>query len=372
VGGDAAQPEQVLAVDGLDELVAALARRGFRVLGPQVRDGAIVYDDLERADDLPIGWRDVQAPGSYRLERRDDEARFGYAVGPHSWKRFFFPARVRLWRSASPTEFEEEPLDERPLALVGVRPCELAAIAIQDRVLLGGTHVDSDYLARRTGSFVVVVDCHSPADTCFCASTGSGPSAGPGYDLRLEELLDGEHRFLAQAGSETGAAVLAELTTYPAEDGDRAAAARALEHAVAAQTRRLEPDARDVVLRNLEHPRWEEVAERCLTCGNCTLACPTCFCTAVEDTTDLTDNAERWRTWDSCFSVGYSHIHGGATRPTPRARYRQWLTHKVATWPDQFGTLGCVGCGRCIAWCPVGIDLTEEVTALKAADEVLA
>jgi ferredoxin len=364
--------ERILPVEGIEELVSVLARRGFRVLGPQARDGAIVYDDLDCAAELPIGWRDLHEPGSYRLERREDEARFGYAVGPHSWKRFFFPARVRLFRSTSPTAIEEEPLDERPLALIGVRPCELAAIAIQDRVFLGGAHVDSDYLARRTGSFVVAVDCHSPGETCFCASTGSGPEAGPGYDLLLDELLDGVHRFLVRAGTEAGEAVLAELTTQYATDEDRDAAARALEHAASAQTRTLEPDARDVLLRNLESPHWDEVASRCLSCANCTLVCPTCFCTAVEDTTDLADNAERYRTWDSCFSVQYSHIHGGAIRPSSRARYRQWLTHKLATWEAQFGTPGCVGCGRCISWCPVGIDLTQEVAAIKASEEVVA
>jgi Fe-S-cluster-containing hydrogenase component 2 len=118
----------------------------------------------------------------------------------------------------------------------------------------------------------------------------------------------------------------------------------------------------------LEHPRWDDVARRCLTCGNCTMVCPTCFCTQVTDTTDLTgDHAERWRRWDSCFTLEYSHVHGGSVRTSTRSRYRQWLTHKLSTWHDQFGTTGCVGCGRCIAWCPVGIDLTEEVRALLAA-----
>jgi ferredoxin len=125
---------------------------------------------------------------------------------------------------------------------------------------------------------------------------------------------------------------------------------------------------RELLAATLDHPRWDDVASRCLTCTNCTLVCPTCFCSTVEDVTDLTGRtAERWRRWDSCFTLGHSYLHGGSVRSTARDRYRQWLTHKLGTWIDQFGHSGCVGCGRCITWCPVGIDITEEVAALGAA-----
>jgi Fe-S-cluster-containing hydrogenase component 2 len=125
----------------------------------------------------------------------------------------------------------------------------------------------------------------------------------------------------------------------------------------------------ELLARNLEHPRWDDVASRCLACANCTMACPTCFCSTVEDTTDLTgDHAERWRSWDSCFTMDFSHVHGGSVRTSTRARYRQWLTHKLSTWHAQFGTSGCVGCGRCITWCPVAIDLTQEVAAIRGSE----
>ncbi|HZD87182.1 MAG TPA: 4Fe-4S dicluster domain-containing protein [Gaiellaceae bacterium] len=360
----------ILAPEALDDLIAALARRGFRVLGPTVRDGAIVYDELGGADELPVGWTDRQRPGSYRLERRDDEARFGYAVGPHSWKRFLFPPRVRLWRARANgggPAVEEEPLDETPLALLGVRACELQAIGIQDRVFTGGAFVDRDYVARRGGNFLVAVNCTEPGGNCFCASMDAGPRAGGGYDLALTELLDGEHRFLAEAGSDLGAEVLAELPARPAGAADLTAAEAAVDAATAHMGRTMESaDLRDLLARTLEHPRWDDVAERCLTCGNCTLVCPTCFCSSVEDASDLAGTeTERTRVWDSCFSLDYSYIHGGSIRTSARSRYRQWLTHKLGTWVDQFGTSGCVGCGRCITWCPVGIDITEEVAALR-------
>jgi len=364
---------RVIEPAALEALLVALRERGFRVLGPTVRDGAIVYEELESAAELPVGWTDSQDGGHYRLERRDDEARFGYAVGPHSWKQFLLPPRLKLWRAQQNgdggLEVEEEPLDETPLAFLGVRSCELHAIATQDRVFIGGRFVDRDYAARRDGTFLVAVNCFEPGGTCFCVSMGTGPKAERGYDLALTEILDGEHRFLAEAGSERGAEILAELPGREPGPVDLEAAGAAVEGAVHKMGRQLDAtDLHGLLRRNLEHPRWDDVAERCLTCGNCTMVCPTCFCTTVEDTTDLDGGAERTRVWETCYSVDYSYIHGGSIRPSGRSRYRQWLTHKFGTWHDQFDSSGCVGCGRCITWCPVGIDVTEELTAIRATD----
>ena len=361
--------------EALQTLVDELTERGFRVLGPQVREGAIVYDDLGAATELPIGWTDVQEAGTYRLERRDDDARFGYAVGPHSWKQFLLPARVKLFRARRAGddgfEVEEELLDAAPLALLGVRACELHGIAIQDRVLLGGRYADRDYAARREDAFIVAVNCFEPAATCFCVSMGTGPKADKDYDLAFTEILEGEHRLLLEVGSDRGAEIAATLPRRPATEDDLTAAGAAIDGAAERMGRTLDTtDIRDLLARNLANERWEDVAERCLTCGNCTMVCPTCFCTSVEDHTSLAgDEAERVRLWDSCFSVDHSYIHGGSIRPSGTSRYRQWLTHKFGTWHDQFGSSGCVGCGRCIAWCPVGIDVVEELTAIRASEE---
>jgi sulfhydrogenase subunit beta (sulfur reductase) len=365
----------VIAPEGVDDLVRVLVERGFRVLGPTVRDGAIVYDQLESADELPVGWTDEQGPGRYRLERRTDEARFGYAVGPHSWKQFLLPPRVRLWsasRRNGSIEITQPDRDDTPLAFIGVRSCELHGIAVQDRVLLEGRYVDGDYAARREGAFIVAVNCFEPGGTCFCVSMGTGPRAEAGYDLALTEILDGEHRFLVEIGSERGSEILQELPRRAADATDVRAAAAAVEGAAERMGREVDAtDLHGLLARNLEHERWDQVAERCLTCGNCTMVCPTCFCTSVEDHTDLAGNeAERVRLWDSCYSLDHSYIHGGSIRPSNRSRYRQWLTHKFGTWHDQFGESGCIGCGRCISWCPVGIDVTEELTAIRSSEEV--
>jgi ferredoxin len=372
--GETSANRWVMGIEGLEALIRVLRERGYAVVGPLVRDGAIVYDELESADDLPAGWTEIQDAATYRLERREDEARFGYPVGPHSWKRFLLPPRIRLWqarRRDGAVEIAEEPPPDRPLAFVGARSCDMNAIAVQDRVLLEGAYVERDYAARREGVFVAAVDCGVPGGTCFCVSMGTGPAVQGGYDLRLTEILEGGHRFLIEAGSTRGEDVLAELPTRDATPEDVQAAGHVTATAAERMGRTLESAGlRDLLDRNRRHPRWAEVADRCLTCGNCTLVCPTCFCTSVDDVNVLgAEQAdERWRRWDSCYSVEYSHIHGGSVRPTARARYRQWLTHKFGTWFDQFGTSGCVGCGRCITWCPVGIDVTEELAAIRASD----
>jgi ferredoxin len=349
----------VLGYDGLDQLFEAIRRRGFRLVGPVLRDGAIGYGDIASAADLPAGWTDEQDSGTYRLRRRDDDAFFGYNVGPQSVKRYLFPPSERL--------LPPEPGPAEKFAFIGVRACELRAIAIQDRVFLGGRHPDPRYAARREGAFIVAVNCGQAGRTCFCASMDAGPRATSGFDLALTEF-PADRRFVVETGTGRGAEIVGELGCPPASGEQEAAADAVTERTAAAMGRAMpELDLRDLLYDNLGHPRWDDVAARCLSCGNCTMVCPTCFCFSVEDVSGLDGrNPERDRSWDSCFTVDHSYLHGGAVRTSVRARYRQWLTHKLATWTDQFGMPGCSGCGRCITWCPAGIDITQEVAAIAA------
>jgi ferredoxin len=355
----------------IDELFSALARRGYTVVGPTIREGAIVYEEIASSRDLPAGWTDEQDGGTYRLKRRNDAAHFGYAVGPHSWKKFLFPPSLRLFtahRTGSQFEIEEPPSPIAKLAFLGVRSCELHAIAIQDKVFTGGASVDPHYKAVRDQLFFVAVNCVHPGGTCFCVSMKTGPKSTQGFDLALTEVLEeGSHYFVVEAGSDRGWEVISELPHREAGESDLSTAAHLLEEAARHMGRTMDTTTiKELLTGNLEHPRWDNVAARCLTCANCTMVCPTCFCSTVEDVTDLSgDHAERWRRWDSCFTMDFSFLHGGSVRSSPKSRYRQWMTHKLATWYDQFDTSGCVGCGRCITWCPVAIDITEEVTAIR-------
>jgi ferredoxin len=366
---------QLIDLDGLGALYRALVADGYHVIGPAVQDGAIVLRELASAAELPFGWGVELEPGGYRLRRRDDDAAFGHAAGPQSWKRFLHPPRERLWsadRTAAGFEVTEDQAEPPRYAFLGVRPCDLRAIEIQGRVL---GQPGSRYAQRRAGAFVIAVNCTEPGETCFCTSMSAGPGAGsePGrYDLALTELTgDGGHRFLVDVGSARGAAVLDRVPSQAADDAAVQGARTAVESAADHMGRDMDAGGlRELMAGSHGAARWDDVAARCLTCGNCTLACPTCFCTSVEDSTDLTgDHAERWERWDSCFDLDFSHLHGGSVRTSPKSRYRQWLTHKLGTWHDQFGSSGCVGCGRCIVWCPVGIDLTEEVKALREEQE---
>ncbi len=366
------------SVAELDALLKALAARGRRLIGPTIRDGAILYEEIEGVADLPRGWTDEHAPGSYRLWRRADDALFGHVVGPRSWKHFLHPPERELWRARladGAVTFDPAPPPVERLALVGVRACELAAIRIHDRVFLDGPFADPHYRALRERLFVLAVDCGEPAATCFCASMDTGPAVREGFDLALTEIVvGGERRFLLRSGSPAGRALVAELGLAPARPEERAAADGVRAGAVRAMGRAMpDVDIRGLLLAGLDHPRWERIAERCLACGNCTLVCPTCFCTTVEDGDDLlTGETVRSQRWDSCFSADFSYIHGHVVRASTAARYRQWLVHKLATWHDQFGSSGCVGCGRCITWCPVGIDITEEVAAFAAERAAVA
>jgi NAD(P)H-flavin reductase/formate hydrogenlyase subunit 6/NADH:ubiquinone oxidoreductase subunit I len=360
---------QALARADLGRLFDALHAEGYRVIGPTLRNSAIVYDEIEGPADLPMGWTDEQAPGRYRLARRDDDAYFGYVVGPHSWKARLFPSREPLFQARRRPDgrvgFDPVIPEEPKEAFLGVRACEVAAIEVQDRVFLEGPLAEPRYAARRRGAFLVGVSCLEPGDLCFCVSTGTGPRVDRGVDLSMVELPS---VFLLEAGTDRGRAILERLPARPATEGELRGFDEGIREARGRMGRAMDTrDLPELLFGNLDHPRWEAVAQRCLACGNCTSVCPTCFCASAHEESDLTGSvSSRVRTWDSCFSEEHAAIHGANVRPTTADRYRQWLTHKVGSWVAQFGTSGCVGCGRCIAWCPVGIDLTEEIAAIRA------
>ncbi len=356
----------------LGALIARLRSEGFRVLGPTVRDSAVVIDEIRSVEDLPMGWTDEQTNASYHLRQSGEPSLFGYTVGPHSWKRFLFPPSVPLITS-SRSNGSLNIVDGRdsvppPTVFFGVRPCELHAIAIQDRIFLQEPFVDPWYKSLRDRLFIVTVQCTRAGGTCFCASMKTGPRAEKGFDLSLTEVTTtGSPFFLAEGGSERGSALLAQIPGREAEQAELDEANRLLDHASASMGRTLQTDGlKQLLYDQLTHPEWDRVGQRCLACANCTLVCPTCFCSTSHDTSDLTNSeAVRTRTWDSCFNADFSYIHGGSVRTSIKGRYRQWMTHKLSSWVDQFGTFGCVGCGRCITWCPVGIDLTEEAKRVR-------
>ena len=323
----------------------------------------------------------MQEGGTYRLARRDDDGAVRPQRGPELVEELPVPRRAAAvdrprrrrrrprGRPRTPTPPRATPSSACAPATCTRSPCRTAC---SSRAATSTATTQR----RREGAFIVAVNCGQAAATCFCVSMDTGPRATSGFDLALTEVLeDGGHRFVVEVGSERGAEVLAEL---PHRDAAAATSSQAAERAIenaaarAGRDRSTPTDIKDLLYRNLEHPRWDEVADRCLTCGNCTMVCPTCFCTHGRGRHRPGGRGGRARARSgtrASRSTTPTSTAAACTAST-KARYRQWMTHKLATWIDQFGTSGCVGCGRCIAWCPVAIDITEEAAAIRATDLV--
>jgi len=366
----------IINTDDLEQIIKILKAKSYTTIGPTLREKAIIYDEIQSLNDLPIGLTEKHEAGYYRLEKRDDQAYFGYNVGPQSWKKFLSPPEVKLW-SAKRSENGFDLLEEEPkiqhYAFIGIRSCDLNAIQILDNVFLGGPHTDNIYGERRRNNFILAVNCTEAGGTCFCASMGTGPKNEHGFDLALTEILDKDrHYFVVDIGTELGKEIIEETSPKKAKSEESELADKHVEKAANSMGRQLDTERlHDLLFANFHHPEWKKVADRCLSCANCTMVCPTCFCHTIEESTNLEGNiADRTRRWDSCFTLDFSYIHGGSVRKSTKSRYRQWMTHKLASWHDQFGTSGCVGCGRCITWCPVGIDITEIANTIRKSGEL--
>ncbi len=347
-----------------------LTESQFQNIGPKFRDGAVMLDHLSSLDEIPRGCYEDTGKGSYRLARNKDGSFFQYTLGPQSFKRFLHPPRRKLWGAKkNENGFTIETGDPVPqkMAFWGVRSCEISAIEILDRIFLKEDYVNKWYQKAREELFIIAVGCTRPASNCFCVAANTGPQPKSNFDISLIESYGEDHYFILEIGSDKGAHLVDDLNLKKAKTGDIDQCNAMIASATDQMNKPFDSAAAAVLLKNNpEHPQWDDVATRCLACANCTMVCPTCFCTATEDITDLSgDHTERWLRWDPCFNGGFSYIHGGPIQRSIKSRYRQWMTHKLSRWYDQFGTSGCVGCGRCITWCPVGIDLTEELLAMK-------
>jgi sulfhydrogenase subunit beta (sulfur reductase) len=350
-----------------DIILSRLKEAGYQTIGPRVKNDTLVYEPIESLDQLPKGYVTQQEAGRFRLIYTGHGRYFDLIPGAQSWKQFLFPPRLDLFtlkKNDQNWEVFTPPQETPNYAFIGVRACELAAIQIQDKAFLREDFTDPVYRARREKVFILAVNCLHPSGTCFCTSMGTGPRVKDGFDICVTELDD---VFLLTIGSELARSLLIGIPFELASAFLLNNAERGLENAAQQMGRTLDiSDLPEMILDNLDNPYWQEIAKRCLSCTNCTQVCPTCFCWDATDQMNLGGTeTHRERIWDSCFNPGYSYQAGGNTRPTIYSRYRQWLSHKMGTWKQQYGTFGCVGCGRCITWCPAEIDLTEEISALR-------
>ncbi|HSG43848.1 MAG TPA: 4Fe-4S dicluster domain-containing protein [Anaerolineales bacterium] len=350
-----------------DQILSRLKEDNYLAIGPRIRNESLVYEVIEKMEDLPRGYTTEQKPGRFRLFKDRHSRYFDIIPGAHSWKQFLFLPRAELFKlrkNGRGWETTSEKTEIPKYAFIGVRACELAAIQIQDGIFMRGDFTDPIYHVRRGHVFVISVNCTHPVETCFCVSMNTGPQVKQGFDLNITELDD---LFVLTIGSELARRLLTGIPFENASGYILTSVEQKIGTAVQQMGRKLDPDdLPQLILDNLDHPYWNEIGMRCLSCANCTQVCPTCFCWDVVDEMGLDGKStRRERIWDSCFNPGYSYQAGGNTRPTIYSRYRQWLSHKLGTWKQQFGNFGCTGCGRCITWCPAEIDLTEEIAALR-------
>lgn len=350
----------------LQRLIDVLHDQGFCCIGPRIDAQAIVYDEIKSVSQLPVGIQVEQSPGIYKLEQHSHKRHFSWANTAQAIKPLTFTAEETLWKCEKDAKgnlkFVQQLPETKALAIIGARACDLAALKLQQQHFLN-QYSEDPWFKQRIGSlFIIAIHCSHAADTCFCHATGDGPLATEGFDIAMHELDDG---FLVEAGSDSGEKIIQQLPLDEAKQEQHQAANEQIQQSINKQSRSLPDHVEKTLLTRLEHPRWEQVGKRCLSCGNCTAVCPTCFCHQQLDDVSIADNtASHYRQWSSCFTHHHGYISGYSLRPTTAKRYRQWLTHKFATWYDQYGRSGCVGCGRCISWCPVGIDVTEELKAL--------
>jgi len=348
----------------VDGLILNLRRQGFTVVGPSLAEGVVRLKELRGAGDLASGVVDTQGPGSYVLGGESASV-FGSTNGPDSPKMYLHPAEVELSRlldKGSGVEQVSAFRSDKKYAFFGIRPCDLTGARVMDRTMLMPGFEDPVYSALRHDSIFIVANCTRAGGTCFCASMGTGPAAESGYDVAITEL-PGK---LLYDVPEKNMSLFQGIELRPSTEEELHEGEGAVRHAKEQMGRTIPvKDPARQMYAALDSRVWEEVAERCLACANCTMVCPTCFCNTMIDRTDLRDaSVSRVRVWDSCLSKDFAYSTGGNPRQHRTSRYRQFVMHKFAYWPDEFGTYGCVGCGRCITWCPVGIDITDTVNGV--------
>ncbi len=361
----------ILPYEKLDHFIG-LVVKDFRLIGPTVKHQQIVYADIINAAQLPWGYVDNQDAGRYQLSKQEQPTVFGWVNGAQGIKPFLFKSIELLWQverdSNGKLIFSPKQPKQEALAFFGIRPCDLRALLIQDKVFLDPNHTDAHYAAYRKNNFIIVANCTRSSNNCFCVAMQGYPKANADFDIALTEIEQG---FTFEIGSEKALAYAKQLQLLPASQQQVTSAVEKIDAAAAAQTKKIDPinDPKKLMQR-LDHPYWNEVAKQCLSCGNCTQVCPTCFChDEVEQPSLDGNNSEHLREWGSCFTQNHSYIHGKTIRPDIKSRYKQWLTHKFSTWHDQYGTSGCVGCGRCITWCPTGIDTPYVIQQICKDDD---
>ncbi len=241
--------------------------------------------------------------------------------------------------------FESE--EPKPRLIMGIRPCDLKAIKVLDKIF-GSEPADNSYMRKRRSLILVVLNCNHPGKACFCSQLGAGPECQDGFDLLLTELDSG---YLVESGSSSGMLILKDYSEF-FQDADLSHI-NEKNNKMDEATRMMEPcqnRSPDYILNAIERADWESLGRQCLNCGGCTFVCPVCHCFNIIDLG--VPDGERLRCRDSCILSGFSRMTGNVNpRKSAGERLRNWYLDKFQHIPENTGLQGCVGCGRCIQVC---------------------
>lgn len=339
---------KILVKDQVAAFIDTL-KREYEVFAPAVDNGKIIWTGVDSADGLLWDFTNTEM----------------------SPKNYFFPQTECLARFKNDPSIDDgmimepEPEQDRPRALLNIRPCDAKALQVLDMIFVQDEMTNDVYWRQKRDRTVLMgLACNDPCPTCFCTSVGCGPHHEAGLDMLLVDLGD---RFLVNALSDKGKALAKEFPNAKKADMDKAVKLKKIaEESITANVTMDNINDREV-LELFELPYWDRVHESCLNCGTCTFCCPTCHCFDIQDEVQSTEG-RRVRNWDSCMS-GLFTLHGSGHNPRPskKERVRQRFMHKFKYIPlKRGGEIGCVGCGRCVQLCPVNIDVREVVNQMNA------
>jgi ferredoxin len=334
-----------------------LEKRDFKPFLQSLIDGYDLYAPVHLAEGVPV----------YRKMGRPDEVDLSLLNPQKSLKEVFFPQDEVMFRYEKvdqETQMVSTEEVKRERVVLGARPCDIEAISIIEEVFSGREYTDIYFLNKRKATMIIGMACHQPLPTCFCSSTGGGPFVRKGSDLFLIDLGEA---YLVEILTEKGEA-FKKNKFFKKTSAKNLQLAKELEEKASKKTDSTIPvKGIDQKLDQwVESPFWDRVHEKCISCRVCTYLCPTCHCFDIMDEA-LNEKGQRVRNWDSCLSEFYTlETSGHNPRATCRERTRQRLMHKFNYFPKVFDRIACVGCGRCILYCPVNFDIREVIKEINA------
>jgi sulfhydrogenase subunit beta (sulfur reductase) len=331
--------DKILQKKDLGKFVENL-KKDHEVIGPKRKAEGYIFDYIDDSGELALDYTTTMLPP----------------------KKIFFPPREPLYSYEKVgEEVVIKDLSEKwkkKRILFGVHSCDINALLILDGVF-GGKLKDQLYLNRRRNTLIIGMNCRSPGENCFCDAMTTGPTIKKGYDLLLTDIGD---KYYVQVGSKAGEKLLSRDLFRTATKADR----KKMEAEVIRVKNKLQSDfgidkLGEKMKGKFWSKLWEAQTKKCVLCGACNFVCPTCYCFDVVDETDLAGKkGQRVRVWDTCHFKDFATVAGGINfRGGKVPRVKQRLYHKLCYSTEQRGVYDCVGCGRCIQFCPAKIDIRE-------------